>query len=198
MRDSGEELVLQAAGLLGLLPRALLAFEQALALGLGALAVGDVARDLRRADDRAARPADGRDGERDVYEAAVLAHALRLVVLDALAGPQAREDGWLFVRVVVGDEDGDWLADDLFGGVAEDALRALVPARDDAVQGLADDGVVRRLDDGGQPVRGQVGATQALGPLVGGAHGRLGQFVLHNRTQQSGSALVYFLGGCFG
>src|ERR1043166_2601645 len=153
MRDSGEELVLQAAGLLGLLPRALLAFEQALALGPGALVVGDVARDLRRADDRAARPADGRDGERDVYEAAVLAHALRLVVLDALAGPQARADGWLFVRVVVGVEDGDGLADALGGGSREAALRAFVPAGDDPGQTLWDEGAPPRLDEGGQPVR---------------------------------------------
>src|SRR5205085_12085565 len=86
-------------------------------------------------------------GERDVYGRAVLAHAHRLVVLDALAALEPRDDGRLLVGVVFGDEDGDGLPDRLLRRVAEDALGPPVPTRDDPFERLADDGVVRRLDD---------------------------------------------------
>ena len=46
------------------------------------------------------------------------------------------------------DEDRQWFADDLLGGVAVKPLRTFVPADDDAVEGLADDGVVGGLHDG--------------------------------------------------
>ena len=42
------------------------------------------------------------------------------------------------------------------GGVAEHALGRPVPGRDGAVQVLADDGVVRRLDDSGEMAKGDV------------------------------------------
>ena len=54
-------------------------------------------------------------------------------------------------------EHRDVLADDLLGGVAEDPLGPLVPARDDAVEGLRDDDVVGRLDDGREPLVQQLG-----------------------------------------
>jgi hypothetical protein len=38
----------------------------------------------------------------------------------------------------------------LFGGISEDPLGGGVPALDDSVQRLADDGIIRRLDDGRQ------------------------------------------------
>ena len=44
-------------------------------------------------------------------------------------------------------DDGNVPAHGFHGGITEDSLGGLVPARDHAVQGLADDGVVRRLDD---------------------------------------------------
>ena len=50
----------------------------------------------------------------------------------------------------------DRLADDLLGRVAEQALRALVPAHDGAVETLADDGVVRGFDDGREVLRGSL------------------------------------------
>ena len=41
-------------------------------------------------------------------------------------------------------------AEDVAGGVAVDPLSSLVPAGDDAIEVLADDGIRRRFDDGGQ------------------------------------------------
>ena len=49
-----------------------------------------------------------------------------------------------------GDEHPNRLADELGGGVAEDAFRGCVAGLDDAVQILRDDGVIRRVDDGRQ------------------------------------------------
>ena len=56
----------------------------------------------------------------------------------------------------------DRLADHLLGAVAEDALGALVPARDDAGERLADDGIVGRVDD-----RGRVGVRLLRAPAFG-------------------------------
>src|SRR5262249_8731852 len=60
-------------------------------------------------------------------------------------------------------QDGDVPADDLVGGVAEDLLGAPVPARDDAIEGLGDDGIVGRFDDGREHL------PEFLGPLPPGA-----------------------------
>ena len=51
------------------------------------------------------------------------------------------------------DEPVDRLADHLRRGVAEDPLGRLVPAGDGAIEPLADDGVIRRVHNGGQPRR---------------------------------------------
>ena len=45
---------------------------------------------------------------------------------------------------------GEGAAQRLLGAVAEDSLRALIPAEDSTVQSLADDAVAGTLDDGGQ------------------------------------------------
>ena len=46
-----------------------------------------------------------------------------------------------------GNDEGDVAADGLLGGVAEEPLGRRVPALNDAVERLADDGVVRGFDD---------------------------------------------------
>ena len=126
---------------------------------------------MAESQDAAVRVPDGRHRERDVYERPVLAQAHRLVVLDALAGPDARQDEGLLVLVVGGDEDGHGLADDLVGRVAEDALGPAVPARDDGVERLGDDGVVGRVDDGRQPVGCDIHALRPHDRAAGGLGG---------------------------
>ena len=122
----------------------------------------NVVRDLRGSDDGAIRLPDGRDGERDIDERAVLTAAHRLVVLDTLARSDARQDAGFLVLMVFGDEDSYVFADHLFGLITEDAPRAAVPARDMSVERLGDDGVVSRVDDRGQPVGRNVGAQRVF------------------------------------
>ena len=69
------------------------------ALELRPFAIGDVARDLRSADDPSRCVAHRRDGERNVHQAAVFARQ-RLEVLDALAAAQPRQDVALFAEAV--------------------------------------------------------------------------------------------------
>src|SRR5579862_3508259 len=114
---------------------------------------GDIPGDLRRTDDLALGISDRRDGEGDGNQAAVLALTDRLEMVDALAAPDARQNGTLFVLPVLRNDEGDGLANGLFGGIAEDALGARVPARDHAIEVLAHDGIVARLDNGRQPAQ---------------------------------------------
>src|SRR5579862_5169858 len=97
-----------------------------------ALLLGDVARDLRSADDAAGIVDDRRHSQRNCDHAAVLAPAYSLEVLDALAAADTAQDARLFVEQVLRNEDRDRLADHLLLKVAEQPLRALVPGRDDA------------------------------------------------------------------
>jgi hypothetical protein len=78
-----------------------------------------------------------------------------LEVGDVLAPRDPGQD-FAFVRVQVRrDELVNRRADHLGGGVPEDPLGRRIPGENGPVEGLADDGVVRRLDDGGEPRRGQ-------------------------------------------
>src|SRR6185437_8183730 len=114
----------------------------------------------RHAGDFAPRVADRRDRERDVDRPAVLAAVFRLIAVDQFAGAQALHDAGLFTDAFGGHQHGAGLPDRFLGGVSEQFFRALVPASDGVGQIAADDRVVRRSDDGGQP-RGV--ARQLLG-----------------------------------
>ena len=93
---------------------------------------------------------------------AVAPQPLGLEVFDPLSGLQAGDDLVLFGDAVGGDDQGDVAADGLLGGVAEQPLGAGVPALDDAVQRLADDGIVGGLDDRCE----QAGGQQLAGPVA--------------------------------
>ncbi len=75
-------------------------------------------------------------------------------MLDGLAPPDSLHDLLEFVGVVRRDEDRERQADDLLGAVTIQSLRSPVPAGDDPVEALADDGIVGRLHDGGQAQAG--------------------------------------------
>ena len=109
---------------------------------LASLLFGDVPGDLRCADDLAVGISDRGNGQGHVNQAAVFALPDSLEMVDALTTPDTRQNDALFVMAVHRNNDGDGLAHGLFGRIAEDALRAPVPARYDAIEVLAHDGVV--------------------------------------------------------
>ena len=126
-----------------------------------ALAAGEIARDLRRADDLAraeigsARPS-ARSGS-----ASVLALPHRLEVIDGIAAPHAGEHAIFFLLPIGGHDHADRPADDFGRGVAEQPFGRPVPRDDRAIQILADDRVVARFDDGGEMVARRVRAAAA-------------------------------------
>jgi hypothetical protein len=119
-------------------------------LRLGLLAFADVARDLRCADDCSLVVAYWRYCQRNVDRAAVLVPANGLVVVDPFAAADARENSRLLVEPIRRDQDGDRFADGLLRFVAEQALGPAIPGPDDAVEILADDGVLGRFHDCGE------------------------------------------------
>ena len=68
-------------------------------------------------------------------------------MVDSLAAAKPREHLILFRSMVVRDDQVDVLADGFGSRVSEERLGASIPRSDHAVQRLADDGVVRGVDD---------------------------------------------------
>ena len=147
VRDHRDEVVFHAARALGLGPGRALGLEQPVALGDGGLPLGDVAGNLRDADDRARVVEDGRDRQRDIEVASVFGEAFGLEVIDTLAATNTREDLVLLCLSLRRDEDPHVLADQLGSRVPEQPLGCAVDRLDDAVQILRDDRVVGRVDD---------------------------------------------------
>ena len=117
-------------------------------LGLGLLALGDVADDCRGADDLPVAIADGRSRQGHRDHPPVLAQALGLEATGADAAPDSAKQPVLFLTAVTGNDHLDGLADHLPGGVAENLFRRMVPTGDDAVQRHTDDRIVGGFDDG--------------------------------------------------
>src|SRR5579863_4605197 len=89
--------------------------------------LGDVAGDLRGADDSALRILDRRDAERNVHSASVFTHADRLVILDAFAAANPAENDRFLVLPIFRNENRHGLADRFFGRIAKEPGRTLVP-----------------------------------------------------------------------
>ncbi len=69
-------------------------------LRLAALALGNVADDFRRADDFAFRVLDGRNGQRNIDRASMLARTNCLIVLDALTTSDTFENRGLLLMPI--------------------------------------------------------------------------------------------------
>src|SRR4051812_1897529 len=128
--------------------------------------IGDVAGDFGCADNVSGKISHRGDGERDIDEGTVFALTDGMEVVDALAAAEALDDAGFFVPALTRDDEGDVLADRLIGAVSEHVFRTLIPTADDAVEGLADDGVVGGIDDRGEQ-GGIAFGTFALGDLAG-------------------------------
>ena len=86
---------------------------------------------------------------------AVLAHANRLecVLGRRFAALNLQNDPPLFVFRLRRDQRATLVIDGLGFGKSEDVLGPAIPTGDAAVEGLAENGIVRVLHDGGQPRR---------------------------------------------
>src|SRR5260370_491485 len=122
-------------------------------LRLAPLVLGNVTDNLRGADDLSLRIFDRRDGQRDVYQTPVLTLADGFVMFDALAPSNAFNNHRLFVLPFWRDQYPHGFADNLLGLVSEESLGCAVPAGDSAVEVLADNCVVGRLNDGCKALR---------------------------------------------
>jgi hypothetical protein len=71
-------------------------------------------------------------------------------MLDRLPCADPAQDEIFFGQPLLWNDDGDRPADDLLRRVPEQSLGSLVPGLHDAVEVLADDRIVRILDDGGE------------------------------------------------
>src|SRR5690242_6300457 len=103
-----------------------------------ALLFGDIACDMRNTDHFTVPAEDGGDGEGHVPGGAVFVEANGFEMDDLPAIPQALEDIRLFVLAIGGYQFAHRAADDLFGGVAEEALGSGIPALNDAGGRLSD------------------------------------------------------------
>jgi hypothetical protein len=74
-------------------------------------------------------------------------------MLDTLAAPDTFENRRLLIMPVRRNQNHDRLAYHFLGRIAEDSLRAVVPTGDYAVEVLANNGIIRGLDDGGNSLR---------------------------------------------
>ncbi len=130
---------------------ALFAFPKQ-SLHLHALAY--VAADGGDADNGAVRPENRGKGERHPDLPPLFAEARRFQVLDALSTQHLRHDLPQLVEPLRGDHQGDRFADRFRRRVAVEPFSPLVPTGDDPLWGLADDGVVGGIGDGGQSGHG--------------------------------------------
>ena len=108
--------------------------EQQLLLLVRPPSLGDVTGDLGRADDFAGRVSDRRNSYGYINEASVLPPPNRLVVFDPFAAADALEDHRLLIFPLARYEKHDGLANHLLGRIAEQPLRAAVPARDHSIK----------------------------------------------------------------
>ncbi len=93
-------------------------------------------------------------------------------MLDAVAGPESRKDRRLFILMSFRNKDRDWFSDYFLCGVTKDSLRTLVPTRNYAVECLADDGVISRLNKCSQPVLCELRAFEVSDLTLLCAHAR--------------------------
>ena len=146
--------------------------ESLLALAQGFLApatLGEVARDLEEAVDLAVRIPEDVDDHAGPERRAVLAETPALLPVAPVAARDLKSlSGAPRLHVLGAVEDREVLADDLFGPIALDALRAGVPADHVAVRVEEEDGVV--LDARDQPPEGLLGFGELQGSRLLAIH----------------------------
>ena len=92
----------------------------------------------------------------------ILVSPLGLKMDQTLAATDAIEDGGFFRKPIRRDDPGDRMADDLGCGVAKQIFRRGIPGRYGAVEILADNRVVGRFRNHGEPCAGFFKAGQLV------------------------------------
>src|SRR6266567_1173761 len=101
---------------------------------LGLLPLGDVANDLRCANDSPQCIVDRRPGYRHVDQLAALCAPDGFVLLNPFSVFYALQNSRRLINAAGRDDGRNRVADHLFGRIAEDTLSALVPTRNDSIQ----------------------------------------------------------------
>jgi len=86
---------------------------------------------------------EGRDGNGHVDASTVLGDSNRFEVIDALPAPETREHLVLFGSSVLRNNERNVPADGFFGRPTECAFRRRIPRRDETLESLADNDIVR-------------------------------------------------------
>ena len=118
------------------------------------LQLGDVPLDGRRPDDGARSVPYGRDTQRNPDPCSILSYPLRLGQFHRFTLAQLVQNEPFRIVQLLGNQPEYRLSDHLRRAVPENLLGRGVPAGDDAIQGLADDGIARGRDDRGQTSHG--------------------------------------------
>ncbi len=118
-------------------------------------------------------------------------------MLDSLARPNARENVGLLLQAVRWNDQGDVPADRFCRGITEHPLGGVVPGGNNAVQGLTDDRIVRRLNDRREPGRNFLAPVLGIGHLVSSLPAPMSGtalLCLEQQSRQPGNASIR--GGC--
>jgi len=127
--------------------------DEKLLEGLVALSLGNVSGYLGRTDDIAGEIADRGYRDRELQLSPVLGNAHRIEMINPLSALELVDDLDLFVLQSFGDDPEDGLANHFLGSVAKNALGAPIPGDNDAVEVLANDRIIRRRNNGREPLR---------------------------------------------
>ena len=88
------------------------------------LALRDVPRDLRGADDIPVEVLDRGDRQGDVQTRTILSYAHCFIMIDAFTAPELLKNGGLLVDLIGWNQQRDRFADDFLRAVAENAFGA--------------------------------------------------------------------------
>jgi hypothetical protein len=106
------------------------------------LAIGNIAKNFRNADDMAICILDRGHGEINVNGPPIFGESNCFEMLDGSVGTDAFEDD-VFVRVqMLGNELEDGSPNHFLGGITEDPGGSIVPTGDDSIKVFADDYVL--------------------------------------------------------
>src|SRR5450631_152098 len=112
--------------------------------------LANVTRDSSRSDDCSHSVFDGRNGERNVERTAVFGDPNGLETREPLSSPDAVKNSRHLVLPISRQKERYWFSDGLVCTVSIQRFGGFVPGGDRAIERLADNGIVRRLYNGGQ------------------------------------------------